>query len=161
MLPEVCNSDIVCVNETWATDDPSILISNYFPDCDVIYSKATKTATRGRARGGLLVVYNKNKYSTENLFINEECVFVKFVSRNFKFIIGFIYTSPTSDFDSFLATLDFQISQISFKFFDTPIYLGGDFNFRMGNLNQLSNEIILSDWCISEERYLRILESPS
>lgn len=98
------------------------------------------------------MVYNKNKYSSEDLFRNKECIFVKFVSGKFKFIIGFIYTPPTSNFDSFLSTLSFQIDRISSRFSDLPIYLGGDFNSRMENLNQLFNEIILNNRYISEER---------
>lgn len=51
-----------------------------------------------------------------------------------------------------MATLDNQINQIVFKFPFLPVYVAGDFNSKVGTLNQLLTEIVVDSWYICEER---------
>lgn len=143
----------MCLSETWFTDNPATCTTKLLPKYDVIFSRATRRASKGRARGGLLIAYHGDRYISQCLFTSEDCIFVKFNYGNYKFILGLVYASPSSDFKDFLEILNDQINIISLKFPDLPIFIGGDFNSRVGHLNQFSDELILNNEMFSAERY--------
>lgn len=142
-------NDIVCLKETWCNNNPVSFVTRCLPDCDVIHSPATKTASKSRAKGGLIIASHKHKYSSQTLFLSEECIIAKFQYENYKFIIALIYVSPSADFT---VVLDLLNEQMNLSLQDIPIYIGGDFNSRVGNLNQLSNDLIINNENFSASR---------
>lgn len=69
-----------------------------------------------------------------------EYIFVQVVSQFFKVIIGLVYLSPTSDFNHFKNKFESAIYDISLKYLDNAIIVGGDLNCKIGSLNQLGED---------------------
>lgn len=110
---------------------------------------------RGRARGGILVAFNQNKYNAEIISKTEECITAKFLNRDskFEFIVSSVYISPTKDIDVFLSSFEDLIEQVIIKYPNLPFYIGGDFNSRIANLNQLTNQVIEENFFVNSIRY--------
>lgn len=60
LLLIINENDIVCINITWCTENPTIFTAKFLPEYDIIFSQATKVATKGRAKSRLLIAFNKN-----------------------------------------------------------------------------------------------------
>ena len=136
------SSSIVCVYETWSTTLPNIYFSK---TQEIIYSQATRVAERGRARGGIMIVLDRNVYRMENLIINENFVIVRIISCNLIFILCVVYISPSICVNTILDCLCESFILISNKFPNDPFFIGGDFNCRIGNLNQIYENFIINN----------------
>ena len=108
---------------------------------EFISSPAVKEAERGRPKGGLLIAINTLVYKSEIIIIKENFIFVLLVEKNFKMIIGLCYCSPLADFRSFMLSLNETLTLISIKFPNVLIFVGGDFNARVGDLNSFDQEV--------------------
>lgn len=106
---------------------------------DLIDSPAVRTAERGRASGGLLIALNTSKYKYKTIKITEQLinVEVKINSNNFNFILGVIYLKPDSNIELFCAEFNEIIILINNNYPNSPLIIGGDFNVRIGDLNQV------------------------
>lgn len=135
--------------------DPSITFRSHFSGFDVLYCPATKTAARGRAKGGVLVAFNQNRYNKEIIGSAENCIIVKLLNREtkFEFIVSTVYISPNSDLDVYLSNFEDLVDQVIIKYPNIPFYIGGDFNAHISDLNQLTNEIIEENFLISSKRF--------
>lgn len=109
-------------------------------------------AKKGRAKGGLLIAYHQSKYKSEIIANTENCIFLILVSKDFAFIFGLVYISPSEEIDGFLIKFEELITDISCKCPYLPIYIGGDFNSRVANLNQLSIDAIPENVLVDNER---------
>lgn len=74
-------------------------------------------------------------------------IFVSVTSLHFYFILGLIYIPPDSDFDSAFDALSLTLNSVSEGYPDLSVVVGGDFNCRMANLNQLSSGMMV-DSCV-------------
>ena len=134
-------SDILCFSETWLTHDSPVL-PYFFSNHDAIFSAAKKSHQIGRASGGLLILINRDLYTYELLFKSENWIFLQITTKtNFSFILGSIYFQPNCDLEEKLGNLKSHlVSMHNFRNNDTLFIIGGDFNARVGNLNQLPPE---------------------
>lgn len=110
-----------------------------------IFTAATRGDGRGRPKGGLLILFNARLYKVETLFKNDSIIFISVSVRKFysRFIIGLTYFNPSSSINEELEMLNNTLITINQNFVNTPIFIGGDMNSRVGDLNQLDRDIIL------------------
>lgn len=155
LIPVFNNIDIFCLCETWSVYDPSLIFKRHFVGYEIVFCPAIKTATRGRARGGILVAFNNSKFTCEIINKELDYIIIKFVSKDskFEFIVCSVYISPTRNIDDFLSKFEELIDQIILNYPTTPIYIGGDFNSRISDLNQLSIPMLQDNFFISNKRY--------
>lgn len=73
--------------------------------------------------------------------MDEAFIFVQAVSQYFEVIIGSVYLSPLSDFAHFKDKFEKSIYDITLKYPQSAIILGGDLNCKIGNLNQLDEDV--------------------
>lgn len=67
---------------------------------------------------------------------------MEIISRNIKFILGVVYIKPDANIECFLEQFNNEIEMIESKYPSYPLIVGGDFNARIANLNQLQEEIL-------------------
>lgn len=72
----------------------------------------------------------------------EKLIFIKVGYKRVVFILGVIYRSPLSNFNSFLVDLKNSLINLNHDFSNYPITVGGDFNCRVSCLNQINEEIV-------------------
>ena len=69
-IKEIVNSrSIVCLSETWSISQPSIISPTNEYTQQVLYSPAERSEERGRAKGGIAVISNKNIYDSGTVYI--------------------------------------------------------------------------------------------
>jgi hypothetical protein len=66
---------------------------------------------------------------------------MKLTSKEITFIIGLVYIKPLGEFQVVLRELDLCLLELTGKFIlnmfiHLPLFIGGDFNARVGELNQ-------------------------
>ena len=147
---QVGSSDIIGLTETWVTSEV-----NYVPGLahyKIFCSPAEKTALKGRPKGGIILAVNPKIYCTSILDISEYFIFIRISKQNFNSIIGICYCSPLANFDVFLNKLNFALMHWVVKFPNDLIILGGDFNARIGILNQLDPESIQNNTAFFPDR---------
>ena len=85
------------------------------------------------------MLINSNIYSYKLLFKSENWNFIKITKKsNFSFIVGSIYFQLYCDIEEKLSILESQLLSLpEFRNDNTVFIIGGDFNGRVGNLNQL------------------------
>lgn len=130
------------MSETWIDNTKQNLNFSHFMNHQHILSPATRESKMGRARGGLLVYYAK-EYKVEKLYVTEDFIFLIVNINSKKVIIGSVYANPNSNFENFLSNLDNLIYECSLRFPNSPMIIGGDFNAKIGNLNQLGENFLL------------------
>lgn len=146
-------NDVICLVETWRTD---VLQSCHFNGSnfyEVSCSPAQKGDQRGRPSGGLAIFTSKDKYNTIILAKRENYIFSKLTTDNFEIIIGLVYFSPKINFVEELGKLTETFQDIICKFPNTSIIVGGDFNARVGSLNQLPEEFDLCNNFLRIDRH--------
>ncbi len=126
--------------ETWHINDFENVV---LPNFNFLSSNATKEKPRGRASGGMLLFFNKNVYtSAEILDISSSWIIVMMHSKKTKFILACVYFKPDFELTYLLESLATVLQEAFVKFPDTPIYVGGDMNARLGNLGAVPPEIV-------------------
>lgn len=131
--------------ETWLIQPPTFLpdwISNYNIKC----SNATREFSIGRPRGGLCVFTKKDCIISSFIFQNERCLFMLLTMGMQRLIIGLIYFSPSLEDDEWCVTLKLAFVQIEKLNLECPIIVGGDFNGRVGDLNQVDETVM--EYCV-------------
>ena len=137
-------SDIICASETWLSVKRSL--SNKLDDYCIFNVYAERNQKMGRYKGGLSILINKKLYKCDLLFSDKYFIFVKIVTNFKTFIIGNVYISPTDDIDLFFTKLDPVINFIKLNHENVPLFIGGDFNARIGNSNQLDLDFFLGNF---------------
>lgn len=138
---DVSSHDIVCECETWSESEILQPFNSSIFKC--VLSPARRAHVYGRAMGGLLLAYNIKLFSCTIISISHCMIFVKFISfsDHSQFIVGLVYVAPDEDFDKFSDDFNTTINKIFIDFSDFPLFVGGDFNGRVAELNQLDPEI--------------------
>lgn len=136
------NQDILCINETWLEKVPTSL-PGWLNNFKLLTKNATRDKARGRAKGGLIVFYNVNFYNCEIVYQDQFSIFTQMTQNNNKFIVGSVYFPPSISETILQDSLTAALSIDQMRNFNYPIIIGGDFNCRIGKLNQL-DELALS-----------------
>ena len=91
---QINENTIVCLRETWCTNDVKIRVSKSKYSQELIATPAVKKGVKGRAMGGLLMCLNKNYYKSELLIKSKDYIICKVKFLSVIFIIGVAYISP-------------------------------------------------------------------
>ena len=100
-----------------------------------------KFTSNRNTMGGGVVLYTKDTlnanfvHSISVIHDHIETVFVCFSIGNVKFLIGNIYRRPRSNVDDFLRELTNILDTIRTCYIDTRVYLMGDFNLSLFDIN--------------------------
>lgn len=145
------NCSFIALQETWWYNN--ITFFN-FQDFRVYKINALKSVGPGRAEGGLIILVNNNLES-EILIQKQDLVFLKLIIENEVYILGTVYFKPATDPNCFVR-LSEALDVLETQYFNSKIIIGGDFNTRIGLLNQIQEEEIegskLMDYRISKDR---------
>lgn len=127
--------DIICLNETWLTKPPklNLYLENKY---NMIYSNAVKDKSKGRASAGLLIYLRKYLKSTI-IEQNNMWILVKIDTEHITFTLGLVYFPPSNDIKVCLDLLQDSLNGRTENFI-----ILGDFNARIGSLNQMDGEIL-------------------
>lgn len=152
MLKNLSKFDILIFCETWHETFPILTNKMFELNFSCFESKATRTSNMGRASGGLLILVNKDLYSISDNDVILQNNFIILILRKFKlFIIG-IYINQCTDLLVTLNLLFDMLHRQSSIYQNFDICILGDFNARMGELNQINHCLTLSSNYISESR---------
>ena len=128
--------------ETWLVNTPNVLSIFKTINFDCICVPAEKSATRGRAKGGIICLINKNIYKYKIINISQDYMFLRIKIKNLNIIIGAVYISPLKEIDIVLVKISEIICMLNDTFPNDLLMLGGDFNARVADKNQIFiNEI--------------------
>lgn len=144
-LPEDEEVDIFCAYETWLTSAPTNLQGRREQYLHY-WANATKDKSMGRASGGLVVAVRKERLIVEVLDTSNLWIFIKVSSAelNFNCVIGAIYVRPSYDLQVALEILRPSLCEWLDKYANCLFIIGGDFNARVGNEGDVSEEILES-----------------
>jgi Reverse transcriptase (RNA-dependent DNA polymerase)/Endonuclease-reverse transcriptase len=130
------NHSIIGLCETWSMNDikPPLFLNSY----KIICSKAIKNKTKGRASGGLAILYDTNSgiNDFEILISCDMWLIIKFKSILSKddIIVCITYISPLKDYSVCMDLFQDTLTDILAQNPDSFILIGGDFNARIGNI---------------------------
>ena len=86
---DIKESDIMCLCETWHTNNLSLNLTNHH---EIFEQVAVKTTERGRASGGLAIMLNSLIYkNNELLCVKDEYILIKTTVNQSILIIGLVY----------------------------------------------------------------------
>lgn len=136
----LCNCAVLCYSESWLCGEirqlPKIL-DNYKP-FDV---PGRKNKSVGRASGGIGILLNPDLVERyKHLSSSDSYIAIKFNIGITDVILVSVYINAISyeqDLESLLLFLQSRIET-----FDGVLIVGGDFNARVGDLNQVSDDIV-------------------
>ena len=148
-LNDICSYDILCLTETWAKS-PAIPARLIRLGMEPVTSAASRDHPRGRFKGGILCLLNKKVYNVINVFGDKD--FIVLVINNISSIIITVYISPSVNIANVLNKIENYLSTINEVWCDYNVFIGGDFNARVGEKNQLFDEIILEGSCLYDAR---------
>lgn len=106
---------------------------------------------------GVYVCLAKKEYvMSKTIFQNDHCFFELITRDNQNFIVGLIYFNPKLEDDIWRRSLNAAFDQVNSLKLKCPIIVGGDFNGRVGEINQV-NETIVSECfanLVGERRFM-------
>ena len=126
---------ILCINETWKPESwnpPSFL-----NDFHVITSPAKRDHVNGRNKGGLAIILSKKYFNYTLIEITDFAIFIAIDFFETHFIVINIYFNPKENIFPKLDKIRTTLSSIAIDFENYPIFIGGDFNARVGHLNNI------------------------
>lgn len=148
------NCAILALSETWqltAYHPPQL--SSMIQICH----PAIKIHAVGRASGGLELYYDPNTVQqVETISMSEIWICVKCLLNNINVIVVSVYIRDNYP-EERIKMLQDLIQEIVNNDPEVPIIIGGDFNGRIGELNQFS-ELTLQGSLLSETRYSKDLK---
>lgn len=131
-------SPIICLCETFRMEE-TIKLPGFLKKYKCIVSKATKIKSMGRARGGMCILYREDLIELmEKISITESWSCIKININGKEYIICNTYIDKGNE--QTIRTLGEMIMEIKEKT-SAPILIGGDFNARIRESNQIE-EII-------------------
>ena len=130
---QIEKTDILMLYETWNQNSSIVLEEFNAVDFELIISPAIKTAVRGRAKGGIICFVNKLIYKPNNIYENDNFIYMRIELNNQSVIVCVVYISPNDDLDVILSELEETLIIFKNKYLNEPIFVGGDFNARVGS----------------------------
>jgi hypothetical protein len=92
---EMLKSDVICLVETWKSEP--IKLSGVFSQYELVQQSAIRTAKRGRAKGGLMILAKRKTVSIINATKRENCILgnLKISGSNECLGVAYIYIQPS------------------------------------------------------------------
>lgn len=144
---ELIDSDCLCIYETWHLKTPPI--PGYLEESHVLIleSFAVNDRQMGRASGGIILFTKKNIRCTL-IEKTEYWILVEISKNSENLTLGIFYFKPGLIDDVVIHMMNEVLERIDLS---RKIVLAGDFNARIGNMNQVDSEI-LAGTRLTEER---------
>ena len=146
------NCKILCLSETWLTSTPKVTPSP-LQEFKAFYSAGHKSKDRGRASGGLATFIDR-KIEAVLLDSSLYWLIVKIEIDNFSAILINVYINRDTDIVVVLEMLEMSMLELRETHSEAELILVGDFNSRIGMLNQGILELF-NDVNLEAERYNR------
>jgi exonuclease III len=128
---------IIGLCETWALEKISTE-EHFFRNYNLVQREALRIGTHGRGIGGLLLLVHKRlRYNVVEE--NDNFLFVEIKGNHFKLIIGLVYLRFGYEVDGILRLQRFFNNNAQLLS-DYSMIIGGDFNARVGELNNIADE---------------------
>lgn len=145
-IKHLTSNNIICLSETWNTSTLNpITLPSFLGDFTQYISPATKEKSKGRASGGLLLlIKNNRKTDSKVISITNIWIIVHVKLLNFNFILGLVYFKPDNNHNFYISQLNDTINDLTSFYPNLPIILIGDYNARIGQLNQFEEQIFLN-----------------
>lgn len=144
----LCNNKIICLSETWILSN-DFQWPSFLDNFNKIYTNATKVKSRGRGSGGLVIFCDKNIQTTV-LNKTNNWIFIKVrVNSSESIIIGLVYFNK--NFEILLDEFQFYLNSIPVL---SKVIIGGDFNCRIGSLNQLEHSMLENSFLRNDREVL-------
>lgn len=148
-------TDIICLCETFLTSDINeSMCPGFMKNYVIVSERATKDKEKGRGSGGLAIFVRKNclnaissdKYDVKILESCPSWIFIRFKNskNNLYYVVGLIYLKPSTDFKLILEMLGNTIFDIRVLYPNETVLVCGDFNCRVGELNNVE-ELLVAD----------------
>lgn len=135
---KVNKQDILFICKTWNTNTSPYIHSFKSLGFTLFVSPARRSATRGRAKGGIICGLNPNIYKPNNVCIKNEFICIRVNLGEISIIVCVVYFSLNSDLNSMLSELGETVNMYKITFPGETIFIGGDYNCRVGILNQIN-----------------------
>ncbi|OXA58961.1 RNA-directed DNA polymerase from mobile element jockey [Folsomia candida] len=138
-LSAFTNSAIVCLSETWHTQNP--VVASLFPQLLLIEQKAIKPPV-GRPKGGLILLLNLKFFTLISTLLTTDSAIIieaKCSHTGALYVIGSFYFPPTREGELTLMDHLITLEEILEKHPNHHHILGGDFNARISSLGSLIN----------------------
>ena len=104
----------------------------------MIENVAKKTAVRGRASGGLIILYNERRYkNVKILFKSDNYIFIVIPEKNKNLVIGLTYINDKTNIKIILEEIEGIINNLYIRFKDLYLIIGGDFNARIADQGEI------------------------
>lgn len=135
--------DIIGIQETFITTEKGA-IPHFLKQFDHIFHPGTKTSRYGRASGGISIFIKKNRFKKINkMNITENWIFIRYKTHSNSYIIGTIYLKPNYDMEQEMTKLEDYLTHLQELYPKDKIITGGDYNARIGDLNQYEEEMLV------------------
>lgn len=125
------NLDFIFLSESWLTSIPSFEYLSCFDNFEVVFVSAIGSKTVGRPSSGILALIS-NKYKFEIISESPFWLFIHVFTSLSEFVIGNVYFRPDDNIKNTIDNFNLVVSEILYNFGHNVIYIGGDFNCRIG-----------------------------
>jgi hypothetical protein len=139
----LANTTIISLVETWHTT--TLRLPQALNSFKLVERFATRepNVTRGRAKGGLCILYNSQILELVNIVESSNYyIIIRLRNKNSKLIwaVACVYIqSNHENFELVITNLTRTLSDLEATYPETAVIIGGDFNSRTGNLGEFNN----------------------
>lgn len=126
------NYSVIGIPETW--EHRKLDSIRGFEDYNLVQREAVRDNLKGRASGGLILLIKK-PWDTATIEISDFFVLIKMRNGNTQILVGLVYFKPNS-VNECLLHLEYFFENNKEILNSYPLILAGDFNARIGDLNQ-------------------------
>lgn len=132
------NISILCFIETWVWKD-SFEKPNFLSEYKFFNQIAVKEKSLGRGKGGIMI-FVKKELDTELVDSCNCWIAIRVKNGQDNLFLIFIYINPNYDILEYLNLLTDLINEINLKYPSPKIIISGDWNARIGMLNDFSDK---------------------
>jgi hypothetical protein len=122
------------------------------------FATSSLNITRGRAKGGLGILYNSQMLELVNTVESTDyylIVRLRNKTTKLNWAIACVYIQHNHDnFELIVSNLTRTLSDLEIMYPDTPVIMGGDFNSRVGCLGELNKHLFENSLLIGTRRSL-------
>lgn len=149
-LEHILSNHIIGLYETWCETNYSLAIFNRYSKLD---SFACKNKQKGRAKGGISLLYRNDIFQIDQTVILHENFIIARMKHNNNFLlIAVAYIQPEKDKDYIIELLGVELQDAMAKFPDDLVIAGGDFNSRISDMGQDDSNNINPNCNVRQDR---------
>ncbi|CAG5073425.1 Similar to X-element\ORF2: Probable RNA-directed DNA polymerase from transposon X-element (Drosophila melanogaster) [Cotesia congregata] len=134
------NIDIYCICETWASSEITLL--GDWDKFTIVTSPAVKEKCMGHACGGIAIIARRG-LEIKVINSSDSWLFVSVSAGLSFFVLACVYIRPSRNMAASLDILQQTLDEINETTVYPPIILTGDFNAHVGNLDDISEDLII------------------